>query len=154
MLSGEWRCSWSSTDRWCSNYIWLINNIIAYKSVTYIRCLTVHTIRSNMTQVYRKQNDRTITHVINWPDSELTKDTPSPQLWAVCCIWGKLPYWNENHLYSVHHSRFHKLLLETTISNMPPYFFFFSILQWNVSPVLESDPIYWLSTCHTIYKMR
>ena len=30
VLSGEWRCSWSSTDRRCSNYIWVINNLIAY----------------------------------------------------------------------------------------------------------------------------
>ena len=27
VLSGEWRC-WSSADRWCSNYIWVINNLI------------------------------------------------------------------------------------------------------------------------------
>ena len=24
--SWEWRCSWSSADRWCSNYIWVIKN--------------------------------------------------------------------------------------------------------------------------------
>ena len=35
VLSWEWRCSWSSTDRRCSNYIWIINNFIAYKDVTY-----------------------------------------------------------------------------------------------------------------------
>ena len=37
MLSREWRCSWSSTDRRCSNYIWVIDNFIAHKGVTYIR---------------------------------------------------------------------------------------------------------------------
>ena len=26
MLSQEWRCSWSSADRRCSNYTWVINN--------------------------------------------------------------------------------------------------------------------------------
>ena len=26
----EWRCSWSSADRRCSNYIWVIDNSIAY----------------------------------------------------------------------------------------------------------------------------
>ena len=41
VLSGEWRCSWSSADRRCSNYIWVINNLIAYYSATYIRDLTV-----------------------------------------------------------------------------------------------------------------
>ena len=37
VLSWEWRCSWSSADRRCSNYIWVINNFIAYWGVTYIR---------------------------------------------------------------------------------------------------------------------
>ena len=41
VLSGEWRCSWSSADRRCSNYIWVINNLIAYKGAAYIRDLTV-----------------------------------------------------------------------------------------------------------------
>ena len=26
----EWRCSWSSADRRCSNYIWVINSLIDY----------------------------------------------------------------------------------------------------------------------------
>ena len=30
VLSWEWRCTWSSTDRRCSNYISAINNFIAY----------------------------------------------------------------------------------------------------------------------------
>ena len=29
VLSAEWRCSWSSADRRCSNYIWVFNNFIA-----------------------------------------------------------------------------------------------------------------------------
>ena len=41
VLSGEWRCSWSSANRRCSNYIWVINNLIAYQTVPYIRDLTV-----------------------------------------------------------------------------------------------------------------
>ena len=41
VLSREWRCSWSSADRRCSNYIWVINNLIAYKGASYIRNLTV-----------------------------------------------------------------------------------------------------------------
>ena len=42
MLSREWRCSWSSADTRCSNYIWVINIFIAYKGATYIRGLRVH----------------------------------------------------------------------------------------------------------------
>ena len=41
VLSGEWRCSWSSADRRWSNYIWVINNFIAYWGATFIRGFTV-----------------------------------------------------------------------------------------------------------------
>ena len=37
VLGREWRCCWSSADRRCSNYIWLINNFIAYWGATCIR---------------------------------------------------------------------------------------------------------------------
>ena len=37
VLSREWRWSWSSGDRRCSNYIWVINIFIAYWGVAYIR---------------------------------------------------------------------------------------------------------------------
>ena len=49
VLSREWRCSWSSADRWCSNYIWVINKFIDCYGVPYIRDLTVSQIQS----VYR-----------------------------------------------------------------------------------------------------
>ena len=42
VLIREWRCSWSSADRWCSNYIWVINNVIAYWGSYHIRGLTVY----------------------------------------------------------------------------------------------------------------
>ena len=42
VLSRERRCSWSSADRRSSNYIWVINDLIAYLGVTYIRGFTVH----------------------------------------------------------------------------------------------------------------
>ena len=41
MLSREWRCSWSSADRRCSNYIWVIDKFIAYWGASYIRDFTV-----------------------------------------------------------------------------------------------------------------
>ena len=44
VLSREWRCSWSSADRRCSNYIWVIDNVIAYKGASYIRDLTLNKI--------------------------------------------------------------------------------------------------------------
>ena len=42
VLNQTWRCSWSSANRQWSNYIWVINNIIAYKGATYIRGLMVY----------------------------------------------------------------------------------------------------------------
>ena len=45
VLSREWRCSWSSTDRH-SNYIWVINNFIAYQGAAYIIVLTVMVVTS------------------------------------------------------------------------------------------------------------
>ena len=42
VLSRWWRCSWSSADRRCSNYIWVIDNFIANLGASYIRDLTVY----------------------------------------------------------------------------------------------------------------
>ena len=34
-LVWKWRCSWSSADRQCSDFIWVINNFVAYWGATY-----------------------------------------------------------------------------------------------------------------------
>ena len=44
VLSREWRCSWGSADRRCSNYIWVIDNLIANLGASYIRELTVYSL--------------------------------------------------------------------------------------------------------------
>ena len=41
VLSPEWRCGWGSADKRCSNYIWVIDNLIAYQGASYIGDLTV-----------------------------------------------------------------------------------------------------------------
>ena len=41
MLRGERRCSWSSADRRCSNYIWVVNKFNPKYGASYIRDLTV-----------------------------------------------------------------------------------------------------------------
>ena len=43
VLSREWRCSWSSADSRCSNYIWVISNFNANQGATYIRGLMIFT---------------------------------------------------------------------------------------------------------------
>ena len=42
VLSREWRWSWCSADRRCSNYIWVINNFIACWGAAYVRDLKVY----------------------------------------------------------------------------------------------------------------
>ena len=41
VLSREWRCSWNSADRRCSNYIWVIDSLTAYQGASYIRDVAV-----------------------------------------------------------------------------------------------------------------
>ena len=52
VLSGEWRCSWSSVDKRCSNYILVINKFIAFKGASYIRGLTAHVFVSGLDKSY------------------------------------------------------------------------------------------------------
>ena len=35
VLSSEWRCSWSSADRQCYNYIWVISNFNCIRCILY-----------------------------------------------------------------------------------------------------------------------
>ena len=44
VLSREWRCSWCSAGRRCSNYIWVISNFIANWEAPYIKGFTVITL--------------------------------------------------------------------------------------------------------------
>ena len=67
---GEWRCSWSSADRRCSDYIWVINNCIDNKGATYIRCLTVSCFITNQDDLL--------------PDYVLL-----PAIWS--CMWKTFP---------------------------------------------------------------
>ena len=69
VLSGEWRCSWSSADRRCSNYIWVINNLSAYQGAPYIRDLTViisllH--QNGVATSFWRNKDITITSDVHW----------------------------------------------------------------------------------------
>ena len=79
VLSWEWRCSWSSADRRCSNYIGVINNFIAYWGATYISDFTAIKIHLSsqwacktrmMQNHFRTQNDLEIgslTPIFNTP---------------------------------------------------------------------------------------
>ena len=51
VLSREWRCSWSSTSRQWSKYIWVINSFIAYYCAPYMRDLMVIDVKSKLVQV-------------------------------------------------------------------------------------------------------
>ena len=54
--SREWRCSWSSADRRCSNYIWVIVNFIGYQGASYIRDLMVFFINDTVWYSARNQH--------------------------------------------------------------------------------------------------
>ena len=77
VLSWKWRCSWSSADRRCSNYIWVINNFIAYWGATYIRGFTVVSINT-------------------LPDMCVGDERPSWLNILQCVFW-----------FSLHHARCH-----------------------------------------------
>ena len=74
VLSREWRCSWSSADRRCSNYIWVVNNFIAYQGAPYIRDLTVHAYRFLF--VFR-----TSLNLVTFSHDDVNKWKPFPRYW-------------------------------------------------------------------------
>ena len=80
VLSWEWRCSWSSTDRRCSNYIcWVINNLIAYSSTK------VHLILE--TWRYFFFNPITVSGVI-WPPLPMHSNRPNfANILEQLCDW-------------------------------------------------------------------
>ena len=61
LSSWEWRCSWSSADRRCSNYIWVINNLIAHQCAPYIRELTVYCKRFHDATLHPRRSHLTTT---------------------------------------------------------------------------------------------
>ena len=65
--SREWRCSWSSADRRCSNYIWVIDNFISYQGATYIRDLAVshNFVHATIVQMPTRTAEL-LWHVQNW----------------------------------------------------------------------------------------
>ena len=79
LLSREWGCNWSSADRRCSNYIWVINNLIANWGASYIRDLTVSFIclywclsmgtQESLQKTAQKSYTRVQIVVINWSHS-------------------------------------------------------------------------------------
>ena len=79
MLSREWRCICSSTDRRCSNYIWVINNFIAYWGAAYIRGLTLNDAIT-MT-LYESQITRDTTVCWTCVHANTGVNTKAPHFW-------------------------------------------------------------------------
>ena len=76
VLSREWRCSWSSADRRCSNYIWVINDFIAYLGVSYIRGLMVLDLIWHkthlMTVIQPSDHFRLVKYTYRWQNTILS----------------------------------------------------------------------------------
>ena len=79
VLSWEWRCSWSSANRRCSNYIWVINNLIVHKGAPYIRDLTVFIILAPCRVVKRKSRSVQLSNELQW--LHLNSLWPSDAIW-------------------------------------------------------------------------
>ena len=81
-VSGEWRCSWSSADRRCCNYIWVINNFNAWEDASYIRGLTVLEIFCIRTP------DGVVTVEVSWEFTRFRR--PS---WMTSCGQQNVSWW-------------------------------------------------------------
>ena len=55
MFSWEWRCSWSSTDRRCSNYIVVINKFIVNQGGSFIRGFKVFYVHTKIQPLKKLQ---------------------------------------------------------------------------------------------------
>ena len=82
VLSRQWRCSWSSADRRCSNYIWVIDNLIAHWGASFIRDLTVRgtPYLSPMGELY-------------------VFGANYMCMWRTTRIWGELHVYGANYMY-------------------------------------------------------
>ena len=115
VLSREWRCSWSSTDRRCSNCIWVMNKLITYWAA-YIRRLTVFafTIRSRhwddkaLKALFVKDKDPFILHIdiVNTTaaDDQSCQGVRSVYFWfsfskysSLSIVWSK--QWHDNIIW-------------------------------------------------------
>ena len=93
VFSREWSCSWSSTDRWCSNYIWVVNNLIAYKGVTYSRDLTVDAMKQSGNPLTSSNGN--MFHITGSLCREftshrwipLTKSRDTALMFSLICVW-------------------------------------------------------------------
>ena len=86
VLSRGWRYSWSSAGRRCSNYIWVINNFIAYYDATYIRSLSV--VIDEFYVVIPKQCWFFQQNIIIWTD-----------IFTLHIFSGNLQYFKKVHVY-------------------------------------------------------
>ena len=75
--SWEWRCSWSSADRRCSNYIWVIKIFIAFSSASYIRGFTVYMPQGNDEPIilYRNINETSVTNLTMLPKTVASQES-------------------------------------------------------------------------------
>ena len=86
-VNRQWRCSWSSADRRCSNYIWVINKFIACEGATYIRGLTARF--GFIVEFFLRCSPR-ILIPSRWPVDIPTNWVPYPHFRTRTGVWKKL----------------------------------------------------------------
>ena len=103
VLSWEWRCSRSSADRRCSNYIWVIDHFISYQSASYIRDLMVYIyLYTGLALYWLKYLMKIVTNFpysFNslWPSDAIRRQrsgSPMAQVMA-CCLTAPSHYLNQ-----------------------------------------------------------
>ena len=115
VLSVEWRCSWSSADRRCSNYIWLINNLIGYKGASYITDLTVYQF---LFQITNLTHCGWVTHICVSKLTIIGSDSDLLPCWCQAIIWNNAGIWLIQNLgtnFSEIWSEIHTFLLKKFI---------------------------------------
>ena len=109
--SREWRFSWSSAYRRCSNYICVVNKFIAYYVATYIRGLTViidkiprHT--SEMHFLCKRcwyQSSKCIWNLCFQSEYNFFHGQRVKALWPsnACTVWYKTKFGSQNFGYQI-----------------------------------------------------
>ena len=85
VLSWEWRCSWSSADRRCSIYIWVINNFIANSGTSSIRGLMVYEWNNHLQSRFLSTCFLSKLHMLHGYQGRLDLYCWSP-IWKQICI--------------------------------------------------------------------
>ena len=164
MLSGEWRCSWSNADRQCSNYIWVINNLIAYQNAPYIRDLAVTNVyevvwqtgkqerNSSCVDMQSKESNKNSvgrTHSIyHFHTSNIQQEKHTPIINAIVVSQHYSPNKIKFFLVSTTAQAWRKMIFNDSLIGKTYRFLCKKSISCSIN-ILSIAPVYWLlNTCY------